>query len=388
MSESTPRTISRRRVLVAAVGAGAAAIVSAGLWPWLRRALVPDLAAELIERNAWPEHWETTLAGLDHGAITTNDRFFVRSHFPVPEVDPASYRLAIAGLVRNPLSFDLAALRAEPQQSTTCTLECAGNGRGLMPLANTSGTQWEYGAVGTARWSGVPLRALLEQVGVDPAARHVWFEAADHATLPQTPRFLRSIPLEVANERVLLALSMNGAPLPARHGAPLRAVVPGWYGMSSAKWVTRIRLEATPSDNHFMAKGYRYVAPGGDPLLSPPVEAMRVKSLITSPREGDALRGGVIEVAGFAWSGAGGVRRVDVSTDEGLTWQEARLAAVEGPFAWQRFTASIPAPARGSVTLWARATDVAGETQPLAAAVNSGGYGNNSVHRVRVVTHA
>jgi DMSO/TMAO reductase YedYZ molybdopterin-dependent catalytic subunit len=388
MSESPPRTISRRRVLIASAGAGAAALASAAAWPWLTRVFAPEATPDLVERNAWPEHWETTLAGLDRDAITANDRFFVRSHFPVPEIDPAKYRLEIAGLVRKPLSFDLASLRAEPQQSTTCTLECAGNGRGLMPLANTSGTQWECGAVGTARWSGIPLRTLLARAGVDVAARHVWFEAADHATLPQTPRFLRSIPLEVANERVLLALAMNGAPLPARHGAPLRAVVPGWYGMSSAKWVTRIRLETTPSDNHFMAKGYRYVAPGGDPLLSPPVETMRVKSLITSPREGDELPGSSIEIAGFAWSGMGAVRRVEVSADEGRTWQDAHLATAEGPFAWQRFGAKIAAPARNPVALWARATDAAGETQPHVAAVNSGGYGNNAVHKIRVVAHA
>ena len=202
------------------------------------------------------------------------------------------------------------------------------------------------------------------------------------------PPFLRSVPLDVANGRVLLALSMNGAPLPARHGAPLRAVVPGWYGMASAKWVTKIRLEATPSDNHFMARGYRYVAPGGDPLKSPAVETIRVKSLITSPREGDRIRPPTVAVAGFAWSGAGGVARVEVSADQGRTWHEAKLAAAAGPFAWRRFTAALTPPARGEVTLWARATDGTGATQPLTAEINGAGYGNNAVHAVRVTVDA
>ena len=183
------------------------------------------------------------------------------------------------------------------------TLECAGNGRGLFALATTSGTQWGRGAVGTAEWRGPALAALLDRADLKQEARYLWFEARDHATLPQAPPFLRSVPIQLARERGLIALQMNGSPLPTLHGGPARFVLPGWYGMAWTKWLTKIRVEATPSDNHFMAKGYRYVAPGGDPLTSKPVEAMRVKSVIVSPSEGARVAAGQAVVRGFAWTG-------------------------------------------------------------------------------------
>jgi DMSO/TMAO reductase YedYZ molybdopterin-dependent catalytic subunit len=266
------------------------------------------------------------------------------------------------------------------------TLECAGNGRGLLRLANTSGTQWETGAVGTALWSGVALAALLDRAGVKPEAQHVWLETADHATLPQAPPFLRSVPLALARERGLVALRMNGAPLPHLHGGPARLVLPGWYGMASAKWVVRVRLEAKPSDNHFMIRGYRYVAPGGDPLAAPPVEAIRVKSVLTRPLARVPVRAGArVAVAGFAWTGAGDgrVRAVDLTLDDGATWTPAALAGEATPFVWQRFAGEVRVPTgvRAPV-LAARATDSTGTAQPGALAPNTGGYGNNAWHRV------
>ncbi|MEP7027135.1 MAG: sulfite oxidase [Candidatus Eisenbacteria bacterium] len=379
--------LSRRQFLAYGARVGALGFALSAVPAWAREAAAAGLGAPaLIERNAWPEHWETTVAALGQGATTANDAFFVRSHFPVPTVDRASYRLEVRGLVRTPLTLDLAALAALPATRIRATLECAGNGRGLFPIANTSGTQWERGAVGTADWGGVPLSLLLERAGVLPEAKHVWFEAADHATLPQAPPFLRSIPLTLARERGVIALAMNGRPLPTRHGGPVRALVPGWYGMAWAKWVTRIRVEAAPSDNHFMAKGYRYSPVGGDPRTSPPVEAMRVKSLITSPLEGTRLAGPSIEVRGYAWSGAGDgtVEKVQVSADGGGTFYDAVLEGENTPYAWRAFRGRVTPAARGRVVLSARATDSTNETQPAGADVNVGGYGNNSWHRVSV----
>jgi DMSO/TMAO reductase YedYZ molybdopterin-dependent catalytic subunit len=374
---------TRRQVLKT----GALGLALSAIPAWARDAFARAAAPppDLIERNAWPEHWETTVAGLGRARNTPNEAFFVRSHFPVPAVDAASWKLEIKGLVDRPRALDLAALRAMPQRPVRATLECAGNGRGLYDLANTSGTQWGLGAVGTAEWRGVALATLLDQAGVQAGAKHVWFEAADHATLPQAPPFLRSIPLDLARERATIALDMNGRPLPALHGGPARALVPGWYGMAWAKWVTRIRIEAAPSDNHFMVKGYRYVAPGGDPLASPPVEAMRVKSLITSPLDGAHVAGRSVEVKGWAWTGTGSgrVMTVEVSSDGGATWQNCTLEVDAAPYAWQQFTARVPAPRPGPLTLIARASDARG-AQPLAAQPNVGGYGNNSAHRVTV----
>src|SRR5258707_244530 len=159
----------------------------------------------------------------------------------------------------------------------------AGRAAGFALACRAFGIAW---AQAGTRAGGAALAEILRRAGVRPAARPAWFEAADHATLPQAPRFLRSLPLAVARGRSLVALRMNGAALPPLHGGPARIVTPGWYGMASTKWVTRLRLAAEPSDNQFMVKGYRYVPPGGDPLTSPPVESMRVKTALTRPLAG------------------------------------------------------------------------------------------------------
>ncbi len=352
--------------------------------PWARStALAASGPAGLIERNEWPEHWETTLEALGENFLTSNDVFFVRSHFRAPLIDASTYRLEVSGLVQNPLSLTFAELRAMPPSGGVHTLECAGNGRGLYKLPNTSGTQWERGAVGTAMWAGVRLSRLLERAGVAPEAKHVWFEAADEAPLPQTPRFLRSIPLAKAMEDVLLAHSMNRVSLPPLHGAPLRAIVPGWYGMASTKWVTRVRVEAAPSDNHFMAKGYRYVYPGEDPALAPPVETIRVKSIITRPLAGSRVPAGRIRVQGFAWAGPAEVRLVEVSTDGGTSWGPARFTGESLPNAWRQWATEVEGKNPATITAMARATDNDGQVQPLAARANASGYANNSIHEVQ-----
>ncbi len=371
----------RRREFLESVARGAAATAVLGSRPaWARRALAAPPG--MIERADWPEHWETSLASLGRSWNTSNERFFVRSHFPAPSIDPATWRLEVTGLVRKPFSLGLDELRAMPGRYVAHTLECAGNGRGLLPLPNTSGTQWGRGAVGNARWTGVPLATLLARAEVAPEAKHVWLEAADHAPFPTVPPFLRSIPADKAMADTLIAHGMNGVPLPALHGAPVRAIVPGWFGMASAKWLTRVRVEAAPSDNHFMAKGYRYTYPGEDPAQAPPVQELRVKSIITRPLDGIRVAPGILRVEGFAWSGPAGVARVEISTDGRATWRPAILVGERSPFAWRAWQADVSAMKPGTMTVMARATDSSGETQPIEARVNAGGYGNNSIHRV------
>jgi DMSO/TMAO reductase YedYZ molybdopterin-dependent catalytic subunit len=209
------------------------------------------------------------------------------------------------------------------------------------------------------------------------------------------PGFVRSIPIEKAMHDVLLADRMNGAPLPALHGAPVRAIVPGWYGMASTKWVTRVRVEAAPSDNHFMARGYRYVAPGGDPATSPPVDELRVKSLITRPLEGARVKLAKparppykLQVRGLAWAGPAGLRMVEVSADAGKTWRYAGFMGDNEPMAWRMWATEIEVTPPARVTLMARATDQLGSVQPVEAEINAGGYGNNAVHTVTVHVRA
>jgi DMSO/TMAO reductase YedYZ molybdopterin-dependent catalytic subunit len=190
--------------------------------------------------------------------------------------------------------------------------------------------------------------------------------------------------MEKATRDAMLAYAMNGATLNARHGFPVRAIVPGWFGMASTKWVTRIRLEDHPSDNHFMVKGYRYTYPGKDPASAPPVEEMLVKSIITRPLDGEHLPPGPIAVAGFAWAGDAGVRAVEVTANSVNGSVPARLLGEARPNAWRAWTAETGSSPRGRVTILACATDGAGVSQPLFANTNAGGYGNNSVHRVIV----
>ena len=177
---------------------------------------------------------------------------------------------------------------------------------------------------------------------------------------------------------------MNGSPLTPLHGAPARAVVPGWFGMASTKWLTRIRLEATPSDNHFMVKGYRYTYPGDAPEQATPVETLLPKSLITRPVEGAKLTPGTLRVQGYAWAGPKGVRLVEISADGGTTWKPGGFMGNAAPMGWRFWATEFEVKTPGTITLMARCTDGAGQVQPLVAKPNLGGYGNNSIHKVSV----
>lgn len=335
--------------------------------------------ARLLEHG--PGLLETPVAVLGESWVTPVSRFFVRDHHPAPRLDPASWSLQITGLVGRPLALDLAALRRAPWVQVAHTLECAGNGRALDPLA-PEGVPWEHGAVGTAIWGGVRLGDLLRSAEVRPEAAHVWFEPASAGGPPQGP-FVRSLPIAKAMDDVLLAYSMNGEALTLAHGAPLRLVVPGWYGMAWIKWLRTIRLESRPCEGHFMTSAYVYRYPSGGGLLGSPVDEMRVKSLIMHPLAGSRVRG-MIQVRGLAWAGPAGLREVNVSADGGHTWKPARLAGLRQSMAWREWETDLVLRRPGRVCLAARATDGRGATQPRHARHNVGGYGNNSIHEVPI----
>jgi sulfite oxidase len=327
--------------------------------------------------------------------ITPNDLFFVRSHGGVPEVDRSSYRLAVDGLVERPLSLSLDDLRRLPRAGVTATLQCAGNRRQEMmaqrPIPNE--LPWGTEAVSNAEWSGAPLREVLALAGVRPGALHAAFTGLD-----ETERhghrfhFGGSIPLAKATHpEVLLADTMNGAPLPATHGAPLRVVVPGYIGARSVKWLSRITLQETPSDNYFQATAYRLFPPHFGPdnvvweqglmLGESPVNAV-----ILTPGEGGTLPAGRVTVRGWALAGGDrAVGRVDISADGGRTWTVADVEAGDGPYVWRLWEAALDLPA-GSHELVCRAFDTAAQTQPenTAHVWNFKGYANNAWHRVRV----
>jgi DMSO/TMAO reductase YedYZ molybdopterin-dependent catalytic subunit len=339
----------------------------------------------LVPVETRPFNAETPLDALAE-PLTPTDSFYVRNHFDVPTLDEREFRLRVGGLVRRPLELSLEELRGFPERSVVATLECAGNGRALM-APPPKGTPWRFGAVSTARFTGTSLHNVLEKArGLLPAAVEVLFAGADRGEVSpgRAVTFERSLPPEVAlRQDVLLAWQMNGEPLAPDHGRPLRLVVPGWYGVASVKWLVEISGIDRPFDGYYQREKYVYEGEPGTPD-GEPVAAMRVRAAIAQPADGEKLATGPVQVTGTAWSGAGTVARVEVSSDGGRTWAEAALGTADSVYAaapW-RFTWIPPAP--GDYVLVARATDSAGNIQPLEPVWNSHGYGNNVAQRVKV----
>lgn len=322
-------------------------------------------------------------------AITPVDRFFVRNNGTLPDAT-ADWALEVTGSVRRPLALRLDELRARfPVVELTAVLECAGNGRsGFAPPV--PGLAWGHGAVGCARWTGIRLADVLAEAGVQPGVVYVGHESPDHTVgAPERPALSRGLPLAKAlAPETLLAFGMNGAPLAPLHGFPLRVVAPGYPGSAWQKWLRRIIVRDCEHDGAKMTGlDYRLprrpVAPGEtpDPALFDVITDMPVKSLITTPADGFAMRG-PLRVGGFAWSGAIPVARVALSADGGASWQDVPLQPGEGRWAWRRFEARLALPP-GEVELIARATDAAGNAQPMDPPWNPRGYCNNAVHRIR-----
>ena len=310
------------------------------------------------------------------GTVVPNPLFFLRSNNPPPRLASHEWRLRIDGRVKRPLTLDLAGLRALPSQTQEVWLECAGNSRRRFDPPG-EGNQWDDQAVSNAVFTGVPLRAVLEQVGVEDDAIEVVATGYDAAS------FQRGLPLDVAlSPEVLVAFEMNGEPIPWPNGGPARLIVPRWAGIASVKWPARIELVNTPFQGHFNAERYIMVDADGRTLRT--VREMPVKSVIAWPGEGETLRAGPHTVFGFAWSGLGQIDRVDVSTDNQQTWSPAELIRGTGPLAWTRWEYAWSATARGSASIAARAVDSFGNVQPGEVPWNKFGYQMNAILTRRV----
>ncbi len=348
-------------------------------------AAAPD--RRMIVRTERPLNLESPSAALD-SFYTPNAEFFVRSHHGAPAVGFRPWTVEVEGLVDHPLNLSLDDLKGLEQAEVPAVLQCAGNGRALF-RPRMPGLTWERGAVGHAAWGGVRLATLLEKAGVKPEAAHVHLVGADVRPTPKSPAFIRSIPLARAQaDDTLLALAMNGEPLPILHGGPARLVVPGWGANSWSKWVRKIVVSAEEASSFYMKTGYRLprtpVPPGVNPPAADlgPVEWMNVKSLITSPGADARLTRGPLEVRGVAWTGEGHVVKVEVATAEDPTWREAELLDEPRQGSWRRFKLAWTPPAAGAFTLLARATDSRGEVQPETPPWNKSGYLWNGYDRV------
>lgn len=324
-----------------------------------------------------PENSEFPFADLDSW-ITPAERFYVRSHFPVPAFDPAMWSVAV-GEER----LTLADLERLPQRSFVATMECAGNNRAYLDPP-VKGVQWRLGAVSNGEWTGPSLRDVLSAAGARLDAPHVHLAGADRGEVEgRVVAFVRSVPREKALEDdTIVALGLNGEPLTPEHGAPARAVVPGWYGMASVKWLERIEPRDEPSDDHFMVRDYTRAAPGGG---QEPLDWMEPKAQIARPAEDAIVSPGAVVVEGAAWSGRAPVVRVEISADGGSTWHAATLEGPEARWAWRLWRWTWRA-APGRHALLARAVDGGGRTQPSAPDGSSPGYVNHWIrpHAVEV----
>jgi DMSO/TMAO reductase YedYZ molybdopterin-dependent catalytic subunit len=317
-----------------------------------------------------PRNLEFPFSTLSELKVPT-ERFFVRAHFAVPKVDLANYKLTVEGHVENPLSLTLDEVKKLPQVTKPLLLECAGNGRVFL-VPQGRGLQWGLGAVGNAEWTGTPLGAILERARVKAGAVEVVLVGADTGAIaadPQTPgpiHFDRGLPLEKAKkDEVILAHAMNGEPLTTSHGAPLRAVVGGWYGMASVKWLTRVVVLDRPHAGYWQTMDYSYwERSNGLPQLRP-ITTIEPKASIARPTAGEVVAAGrSYEVTGAAWTGEGRVAKVELSADGGTTWSAVKVENAN-PFTWVIWTHRWDAPKTpGPVKLVARCTDDKGRTQP------------------------
>jgi len=340
---------------------------------------------------------ELQLAARNHGMplemlrddVTPIGLHYLLIHYDIPQVDPETWRLAVDGLVGTELSLDLDALRALPAHEVVATMECAGNGRARLEPRPVS-QPWLLEAVGTGRWRGVRLGDVLAEAGVEPGATEVLCTGLDRGTEGgEEQLFQRSLALADAVEvDVLLAYELNGVPLPPQHGFPVRLLVPGWYGMTNVKWLTRLTLLDEPFAGYQQARGYRLRQT--DDEEGTPLTRIHPRALMVPPGIPDFMtrertaRAGTVTIEGRAWSGLAPVAAVEVSADDGATWQEARLdPPTLGRWAWRRWSYDWDAQP-GRRVLACRARDEAGNEQADEARWNVGGYANNEPQRVVV----
>lgn len=397
---------SRRSFLTGVAGAGALAALGE-VWaqatpsPAAPPGTIPNEPIKAEKVKAMQFHSERPLTGSvpahEHDFdVTPNDRMFVRNNLLTPVIDINTHRLTVKGLVEKELSFSVFDLaKAFPTVTIQGMLECAGSGRSAYQ-PSASGTPWlPTGGMGCPRWGGVRLADVLKAAGVKPGAAHVAGQGGDPGAVATAAPVIRSIPMRKAlDENTLIAWAMNSEPLPFVHGYPLRLVVPGWVGSASTKWLHTITVLDAPFKGTYMDSSYRVprwpIEPGQKmPADAVSAEAWPVKSIITSPAPNTRLRSGQgIAVRGHAWVGEGAVERVEISIDEGKTWQRAELARTGDKYAWRTFTYQFRPERPGYVSFLARAWDDRGNAQPAVPYWNPLGYFWNGWHRVGVVVEA
>lgn len=346
----------------------------------------------MIGLTSRPPQLETPFGVFNEGAITPNDAFFVRYHLAdLPyDLDPEKFTLRVAGTVDNPLSLTLAEIKAMPSVSIIAVNQCSGNSRGFVE-PRVAGGQLGNGAMGNARWTGVPLRYLMDRAGVRTGARQVVFAGMDGPVSDGTPDFAKALDIAHAQgDEVLLAYSMNGADLPFLNGYPLRLVVPGFYGTYWVKHLNEITVVDREFDGFWMKSAYRIpdtpdnsIEPGTVPLATIPINKLTVRSFITNLLDGAKVPAGPTRLNGIAFDSGSGIKEVSVSTDKGRNWRSTTLGMDLGRYSFREWTTSINL-AAGVHTIRVRATANNGMTQPLDPLWNPSGYLRNVVESTLV----
>jgi DMSO/TMAO reductase YedYZ molybdopterin-dependent catalytic subunit len=347
----------------------------------------------MIVHNDRPEDLESPVSYLNQW-LTPTDSFFVRQHLPRPRVEEGSFQLRLGGRVATERTLRLDDLRKLPQFTVAAVLECTGNARSFFS-PRVPGVQWGRGAIGNAEWTGPRLCDVLRLAGADLQAGYVTANGAD-VGIAKTPDFIRSLPMKKAlHPATLLALRMNGEPLPAMHGFPLRLIVPGWDGTSWVKWVNDLSVDETPNKGFYMNPAYRFPKhPGLPGMPANPsdlevIEAMPVKSYITGHSDGEAIPHSVTTtLRGIAWAGEERIANVEVSTDSGMTWMKTELSGRDLQFSWRLWSAEWQPSGPGYYTILSRATDTRGRTQPIVPTWNQSGYLFNAIDRIGLQVEA
>ena len=334
--------------------------------------MTADSTAPKIVRESEPINLEFPFESLG-SVVTPTDSFYVRNHFPEPEIESASWQLSIEGSVSTPIKLTYDELIKLPSKTMMCTLECAGNSRVFL-VPKVKGAQWGLGAVGNAEWTGVPLQLLLERAGVKADALDVVFEGSDEGIPDDPPQpkspinYARSVSVEEAKQsEILLAYKMNGQALSQSHGFPLRVIVPGWYGMASVKWLKRIVVTNFPFDGYFQKVDYAFWEDRNGLKVRVPITEIEVKAQIAQPSPHEVVsRSTSYTIHGAAWAGLNKIAKVEISTDDGQTWSNAKLNVSDSAYSWSLWSYEWKTPEKAQkCVLRARATDAKGTTQPL-----------------------
>jgi sulfite oxidase len=384
------------------VGSAFAQGGAAGGAPKGPKLLEMDGKAKLVILGDKPLVAETPAEMLDD-PVTPTDKLFLRNNGLFPQIsgDPKAWKIKIDGEVNTPMEIALGDLMSRfPNVTYQLMLECGGNGRAFFS-PEARGNQWTNGGAGCPQWTGVRLADVLKAAGLKSGAVYTGHYGADphlsgDASKPSISRGVRLA--KAMEEHTLIAFKLNGKDLPLVHGGPVRLVVPGWAGSTSAKWLTRIWVRDKEHDGPGMG-GFSYrtaktpIVPGskGNEKDTQILEAMPVRSIVTFPADGAKLAAGTrkLDLRGHAWAGDNDVKSVDISIDYGVTWKSAKVDSPANKYAWQRFTASVDLPSAGYYEVWAKATDSKGATQPFVAGNwNPQGYGANPVNRIRVLVES